>query len=429
MVRFEGLYITLSDLKRQIMAREKLKAKRCGLQADDSPASNALAQLCKISDLTEANVSEEDKISAMMFQSTHQYHPIHYVKDPEGTPPPNYTCFRCGVKGHYIRNCPTIGDPDFKPLPRIRKSAGIPRSFLVEVSDSSVKGAMLTSTGSYAIPTIAMEAYATGKKEKHPFLVQEQSSPPTEGDPVPAELLCLLCEELLVDAVVIPCCGTNYCDECIRTCLIDSDEHECPTCHKLGVSPDSLEANQVLRKVGLFLIITNGPAVMPTQPGPEVQRPASPPASRQQDPQVADVARGRSHSARSRSRSHGERRSRSRSPGVRRGHANSRKTAPAPQSEGGRKCMGRYREAPWDAQARNGRPVGQREPFEREQRRQWERERERERESREWGDRDFNRHYNPPGNREPVAPKRFAPAQPWDDTPYSRGWREGFRPF
>ncbi|MBN3296702.1 RBBP6 ligase, partial [Amia calva] len=347
MVRFEGLHITLSDLKRQIMACEKLKAKRCGLQVSNAqteeeytddgaliprnssviirrvpvwgvkatrntcvlnhskPSSgpskavrkklttlvNWILPILQISDLTEANVSEEDKISAMMFQSTHQYHPIHcfvlvfsiikafelcrsgqlivnvvcltsYVKDPEGTPPPNYTCFRCGVKGHYIRNCPTIGDPDFKPLPRIRKSAGIPRSFLVEVSDSSVKGAMLTSTGSYAIPTIAMEAYATGKKEKHPFLVQEQSSPPTEGDPVPAELLCLLCEELLVDAVVIPCCGTNYCDECIRTCLIDSDEHECPTCHKLGVSPDSLEANQVLRKVGLFLVSCTAWAVI-----------------------------------------------------------------------------------------------------------------------------------------------------------------------
>ncbi|MBN3310572.1 RBBP6 ligase, partial [Amia calva] len=136
----------------------------------------------------------------------------------------------------------------------IRKCTGIPRSFLVEVVDSSVKGAILTSTGSYAIPAIAMEAYANGKKEKHPFLVQEQSPLPTEGDPVPAELLCLLCNDLLVDAVVIQCCGTNYCDECIMTCLIDSDEHECPTCHKLGVSPDSLEANQFLRKVGLFLV-------------------------------------------------------------------------------------------------------------------------------------------------------------------------------
>ncbi|XP_066566431.1 E3 ubiquitin-protein ligase RBBP6-like [Amia ocellicauda] len=417
MVKFEGLHITLSDLKRQIMVREKLKTKRCGLQSDDSQTSVTLAQLCKTVDLTEANASEEDKISAMMFQSTHQYDPIYYVK--EGTPPPNYTCFRCGVKGHYIKNCPTIEDPDFKPLPRIRKCAGIPRSFLVEVADSSVKGAMLTSTGSYAIPSIAMEAYANGKKEKHPFLVQEQSSPPTEGDPVPAELLCLLCEELLVDAVVIPCCGTNYCDECIRTCLLDSDEHECPTCHKLGVSPDSLEANQFLRKVGLFLIVTNGPAVMPTQPGPEVQRPASPPASGQQDPQVADVARGRNRSARSRSRSRGERRSRSRSPRGHRGHDSSRTPAPPPQSEGGRKYMGRYTEPlAWDAKAFNGRPVEQRDPIERDR---YRRERER-------FDKDFRNHNTPRGNREPFTAKRFAPTRPWDSSPYGRGWREGYRP-
>lgn len=37
---------------------------------------------------------------------------------------------------------------------RIKKSTGIPRSFMVEVNDPSMKGAMLTNTGRYAIPTI-----------------------------------------------------------------------------------------------------------------------------------------------------------------------------------------------------------------------------------------------------------------------------------
>lgn len=58
------------------------------------------------------------------------------------------------------------------------------------------------------------EAYAIGKKEKPPFLPQEQSSSSEEEDPVPDELLCLLCKDLMTDAVVIPCCGNSYCDEC-----------------------------------------------------------------------------------------------------------------------------------------------------------------------------------------------------------------------
>lgn len=36
----------------------------------------------------------------------------------------------------------------------MKKSTGIPRSFMVQVDDPSIKGAMLTNCGSYAIPAI-----------------------------------------------------------------------------------------------------------------------------------------------------------------------------------------------------------------------------------------------------------------------------------
>lgn len=39
---------------------------------------------------------------------------------------------------------------------RIKKSTGIPRSFMVEVDDPNTKGAMLTNCGRYAIPSIDM---------------------------------------------------------------------------------------------------------------------------------------------------------------------------------------------------------------------------------------------------------------------------------
>lgn len=37
---------------------------------------------------------------------------------------------------------------------RIKKSTGIPRSFMVEVDDPNIKGAKLTNCGRYAIPAI-----------------------------------------------------------------------------------------------------------------------------------------------------------------------------------------------------------------------------------------------------------------------------------
>ncbi|NXY78850.1 RBBP6 ligase, partial [Glareola pratincola] len=202
--------------------------------------------------LAEANASEEDKIKAMMKQSCCEYDAVNYMRKPWGTPPPSYICFRCGKPGHYIRNWPTNGDKNFKPVPRTKKSTGIPRSFMMEVKDPNTKGAMLTNTllFSFSFPTPPFrEAYARKKKEKPPFLPAEPSSSSSSEDPVPDELLCLICKEIITDAAITPCCGNSYCDECIRTALLDSEEHTCPTCHQTDVSPDALTANKFLRKV------------------------------------------------------------------------------------------------------------------------------------------------------------------------------------
>ncbi|KAF1439406.1 E3 ubiquitin-protein ligase RBBP6, partial [Spheniscus mendiculus] len=199
--------------------------------------------------LAEANAAEEDKIKAVMIQSCREYDPVSYLKKPVGPPPPSHTCFHCRKPGHYIKNCPTKGDKNFESVPRIKKSTGIPRSFMVEVNDPNTKGAMLTNSGKYVIPTIN-EAYARGKKEKPPFSPEEPSSSSSSpDDPIPDKLLCLICKDLLTDAAVIPCCGNSYCDECIRTAVLESEEHTCPTCHQTEVSPDALVANKFPRQV------------------------------------------------------------------------------------------------------------------------------------------------------------------------------------
>ena len=63
-------------------------------------------------------------------------------------------------------------------------------------------------------------AYKQGKKEKPPFVKSDSPEPKMEDESkkIPAELLCSLCQNLLVDAVLIPCCGNSFCDECKNAC-------------------------------------------------------------------------------------------------------------------------------------------------------------------------------------------------------------------
>lgn len=77
----------------------------------------------------------------------------------------------------------------------------------------------------HACDCVCRAAYAIGKKERPPFVPQEKPMSEPEEDPVPDELLCLICRDLLSDAVVIPCCGNSYCDDCESLRLPSAEMH------------------------------------------------------------------------------------------------------------------------------------------------------------------------------------------------------------
>ncbi|RLU15449.1 hypothetical protein DMN91_012443, partial [Ooceraea biroi] len=165
---------------------------------NETPSFSSLkdeANLGRAVDLTRLDGSEEDKIRAMMTQSTQDYDPS--------------------------------------------------KSFMVPVEGPLVPGAMMTPTGHYAVPAIDHQAYKEGKKERPPF--SQDPEPVVEKPEIPEDLLCNICKDLLTDAVMIPCCGNSFCDECIRTFLLESEEHECPDCNEKDVSPETLIPNRFLR--------------------------------------------------------------------------------------------------------------------------------------------------------------------------------------
>jgi protein MPE1 len=126
--------------------------------------------------------SEEVRIQKMFQLSTeHWQHeqarmeeaaPIGYMGGPginkrklpsvfDKPPPANYICYRCGQKGHYIQNCPTNGDPTYDK-PKIRRTTGIPRSFLRAVDVAPEKregGVMITPDGGLVVATPDSYAY------------------------------------------------------------------------------------------------------------------------------------------------------------------------------------------------------------------------------------------------------------------------------
>ncbi|XP_050537650.1 E3 ubiquitin-protein ligase RBBP6 isoform X2 [Daktulosphaira vitifoliae] len=197
----------------------------------------------KGADLLGSNASEEDKINAMMAQSTQEYDPSNFVKirggNQFGEVPSNYVCHRCHNPGHWIKNCPN-NNITSEPMD-IKKATGIPRGFLVPVDGPSVPGAMLTGLGTFAVPSIDQEAY---KESMKPHKKQETE---VEKVMIPEDLLCSLCSDLLNDADMMPCCGTSFCDECIRNALLESEENECPDCHGKEISPETLIPNRYLR--------------------------------------------------------------------------------------------------------------------------------------------------------------------------------------
>ncbi|XP_009304145.3 E3 ubiquitin-protein ligase RBBP6-like isoform X1 [Danio rerio] len=221
-LQFEGLNITVGELKRQIMRRERLKfcqlkiskaqtdeeytdddalipkntsviirrvpaaglkssnRRFVGHQAGPSAKSSqtgdssllSLEQLLKTENLAEAQASEEDKLKAVMYQSSLCYYSSSEAMTLLGLLPPNYVCFHCGIPGHHIRHCPSKGGSSSAPHKRIRRSTGIPRSFLLEVDDPNRKGVMMDGSGKYVIPIIDAEAYAAEKKKRPSFSCQ-----------------------------------------------------------------------------------------------------------------------------------------------------------------------------------------------------------------------------------------------------------------
>lgn len=194
-------------------------------------------------------LSEQEKLKQIQQQSTQDFTHVNSRSsyrhstarnNLHNRPPASYVCRKCGIPGHFIQDCKG-------GAARVKPASGIPKAFM-RTADPKDKGALLTANGEYAVPLIDAEAYENPKVEKAPFFEEEYQDSTTDNLKIHDQLKCRICHDILKDAVVTSgCCKIVFCDNCIRTSLIESETHECPSCFKQEVSPDSLKPSNFYR--------------------------------------------------------------------------------------------------------------------------------------------------------------------------------------
>lgn len=169
--------------------------------------------------------------------------------------------------GHWIKNCPLNADHHSSHA-EVKRSTGIPRSFIDGTYyfylHSQFKTIYISNT---------FNSHLAGNSPA----IEPVNLPPIEKkQEIPDDLICSICKDLFTDAVMIPCCGSSFCDECkknvtllniltnfisiikikiccfqlqlgVRTALLESEDNECPDCNEKGSSPGSLIPNRFLR--------------------------------------------------------------------------------------------------------------------------------------------------------------------------------------
>ena len=110
---------------------------------------NSSSNLFKISSLESSDLTEDDRISQMMANSTDMYNQKNWqhIKGRNAYAgqkvPPTYRCNKCQVPGHFIHDCPLL----VRGLgPEVKRTTGIPRSFL-EPCKPDTKGAKINPQG------------------------------------------------------------------------------------------------------------------------------------------------------------------------------------------------------------------------------------------------------------------------------------------
>lgn len=185
---------------------------------------------------------------------------------PDHEPPTGYICYRCGEKGHWIQVCPTNDDPNFDNKPRVKRTTGIPRSFLKTVEKpvaltndgttddtKAPSGVMVNAEGEFVIAEPDKASWEQFQAKTKSSAAAQKAAASGDKELQDRGLECSIDKRLFIDPMKTPCCEKTYCNDCITNALIESD-FTCPGCGSDEVLIDNLKPDEEMSaKVKAYL--------------------------------------------------------------------------------------------------------------------------------------------------------------------------------
>ncbi|OII73804.1 uncharacterized protein cubi_03601 [Cryptosporidium ubiquitum] len=176
--------------------------------------------------------------------------------------PADYICHMCGERGHHIRVCPKVNEGVSQK--KIRPATGIPRSFLRAINFDE-EGRLYSEVyclpdGTFAVLKDAKQLSSTAflTRTVEDTIGKHMGKSKEDTSLVRDSLTCPICARLFRYAVLTPCCGETYCQECIINFIRNHMDAAsgispntikgyCPHCSTV-ISIGDLEPNNPIRK-------------------------------------------------------------------------------------------------------------------------------------------------------------------------------------
>ena len=158
--------------------------------------------------------------------------------------------------------CPTNDDPTYDGRPRVKRTTGIPRSFLKTVQkptqlikDGTVDdtkqpaGVMVNADGEWVVAEPDQAAWAQYQAKAKVAAVAQEAAARGSKELQDKGLECSIDKRLFVDPTKTPCCQSTFCHDCITNALLENDLR-CPECSTENVPVDDLVPDeQMMTKV------------------------------------------------------------------------------------------------------------------------------------------------------------------------------------